>query len=387
MASAALTEVAAPRPTDAAPRTDFDLHGIVGVRLIGADARDRAAIVRQVGPIEKPLDREPDVVIRFVDRLETNGRVRLLGLDDAGFTDDAFLVLRAKHKVRAKVQIPFDRIGRRCEIMCERGLPAVPHLVAIVNLTALAKGSLPLHASAFRWEGVGVLATGWAKGGKTESLLAFATNGAQYVGDEWIYLSGDGRSMRGIPEPIRLWKWHVDEVPGIRARLAPAERLRLGALDALARIADRGSAGSGKLPRLLQRLAPILRRQAYVQLPPRFLFGEDRLAADAAPDRVFWMASHDSPDVVVEPVEPLDVARRMVFSLQEERIDLLAAYHRFRFAFPERRNDLLENVEELQREALLRFLDRKETWTVWHPYPVSIAALFDAMLPYVQARR
>jgi hypothetical protein len=49
----------------------------VGIRLVGAGARERAAIARQLGPIEKPLDREPDVVIRFVDRLETYERERI----------------------------------------------------------------------------------------------------------------------------------------------------------------------------------------------------------------------------------------------------------------------------------------------------------------------
>jgi len=358
------------------PGVDFDLHGVVGIRLVGADARDRATITRQLGPIESALAREPDVVIRFVDRLETSGRIRFLGLDDAGFTDDAFLVLKAKHKTRAKVQIPFEKIGGRCEIVCERGVPAVPHLIAMVNLTALAKGALPLHASAFRWEGTGVLTTGWAKGGKTESLLAFMTNGAEYVGDEWVYLSPDGASMRGIPEPIRLWKWHLDEVPAIRRRLGRGERLRLAAIDAAARALD-GRSG------LSRRLAPILSRQAYVQLPPRFLFGEEKLALAGTPEKVFFMASHETPDIRVEPMSAEEIARRMVFSLQEERIDLIAAYHRFRFAFPDRRNELLENAEELQRAALLRVLEGKETGAVWHPYPVSIPALFRAMRPHV----
>ena len=36
------------------------------------------------------------------------------------------------------------------------GLPAVPLLIPIVNLTALANGALPMHASAFTHDGVGV---------------------------------------------------------------------------------------------------------------------------------------------------------------------------------------------------------------------------------------
>jgi hypothetical protein len=104
-------------------------------------------------------------------------------VDDAGFTQDAFLILRSKHKTPAKVQIPMDQIGLQCEIVCERGLSAVPLLIPIINLTALHKGCLPLHAAGFVYNDVGALIAGWSKGGKTEALLAFMAQGARYVGD------------------------------------------------------------------------------------------------------------------------------------------------------------------------------------------------------------
>src|SRR5690606_6754723 len=98
--------------------TDYDLHGLAGIRLLDAAPADVAAVTRQLGPIQAPLRREPDIVIRFVDRLPTSSRVRYLGVDEAGFTDDAFLVLRSKHKVPARVRIPFEQIGsERCEIV------------------------------------------------------------------------------------------------------------------------------------------------------------------------------------------------------------------------------------------------------------------------------
>ncbi len=71
-------------------------------------------------------------------------------------------------------------IGRHCEIICERGLAAVPELVAVINQTALANGFLPLHSAVFNCQVVGILTTGWSKSGKTESLLAFMANGAEY---------------------------------------------------------------------------------------------------------------------------------------------------------------------------------------------------------------
>src|SRR5262249_27450521 len=161
---------------------------LAGVRLLDATPREAAAVARQLGPLQAPLAREPDLVLRFVERIPLAGGLRLLGLDEAGFTEDAFLILRGQHKSRARVCVPFERTGSTCEIRGERGLAAVPLLVPILNLTVLGKGALPLHASAFRYRGTGVLATGWSKGGKTELLLSFAANGAQYVGDEWVYV-------------------------------------------------------------------------------------------------------------------------------------------------------------------------------------------------------
>ena len=46
---------------------DFDLHGIVGIRLIDPAHADVDAVRRQLGPIDVPLGRAPDIVVRFVD--------------------------------------------------------------------------------------------------------------------------------------------------------------------------------------------------------------------------------------------------------------------------------------------------------------------------------
>lgn len=100
-------------------------------------------------------------------------------------------------------------------------------------------------------------------------------------------------------------------------------------------------------------------------------------------DKVFFVASHELPDITVQPADPQEIARRMVFSLQEERADFMSAYLKFRFAFPEARNELIECAEEIQRDILLRALAGKEAYTVYHPYPVSIPTLYDSMHSFV----
>jgi hypothetical protein len=359
---------------------DYDLGGIVGVRLEGATPAEERLVTRQLGPIRGRLAREPDLVIRFVERLALGGPLRLLGAEDVGYCEpDAFVVLRGKQKSRARVLLPLDRVGAGLEIVCERGLAAVPHLVALVNLTALARGVLPLHASAFLWHGTGALATGWAKGGKTEALLAFLTQGAAYVGDEWVYLADDGSRMFGIPEPIRVWDWQIEEVPWLLGRLRRGERARLAGLRAAAGATARVAAGRGRVAGLARRARPLLDRQRYVHVPPREAFGADRCVGEAVPRKLFFVASHEAEQVAVRPADPSEIARRMVYSLGEERADLLSCYRKFRFAFPERSSALLDGCEALERDLLVRALGGLEAYEVLHPYPAPIPAMFEVM--------
>ena len=352
---------------------DYDIHGLVGVRLLGAAPRDAAAVDRQLGGVRAPLHRDPDVVVRFVDRVEVAGPVRLLGLGEAGFSDDAFLLLRSRHKARARVRVDVERIGRGCEIVAERGVPAIPLLVAIVNLSALANGALPLHASAFMCGETGVVATGWSKGGKTESLLAFTANGARYVGDEWVYVAPGGDRVHGLPEPIRVWEWQARQLPEVLRRIGTRDRARLRALRAATAVAHaRGSA----------RAAALLDRQRQVDVAPARLFDAAGIAPSAPLDRVFLMSSWEHADIRVQPVDGAEVAARMAFSLQHERAPLTACYEQFRFAFPDRVNPLIEQAPERERALLERVLGGRAAMAVDHPYPVALAALHDAMRPH-----
>ena len=90
--------------------------------------------------------------------------------------------------------------------------------------------ALPLHASAFVNRGTGRgngLVEGWENG--TSSLPA-AAGGARYVGDEWVYVTGDG-SRYGIPEPIRIWGRHLRQLPQYEALVGRADRTRLRAIE------------------------------------------------------------------------------------------------------------------------------------------------------------
>ncbi len=106
-------------PATATPESlgkiDFDIHGMVRIRLIDPSPRDLSAAHKLLGcPSRLPLT-NPEITVRFVEDLSASG-IRFLG-DDRGFTDDGFFLLQEGTR-RVKARIPFDRIGDSCEIVC-----------------------------------------------------------------------------------------------------------------------------------------------------------------------------------------------------------------------------------------------------------------------------
>lgn len=213
-------------------------------------------------------------------------------------------------------------------------------------------------------------------------LLAYAAHGAQYVGDEWVYLTADGQRMYGLPEPIRLWKWHFDSMPEYWPYAERVDRAKLKGLDWVSRGMDalaNGSVAKTIRPfKGLGRATPLVKRQLNVQIPPERLFGGITGPRVSSPSKLFFVASHETDDVAVEAADPVEVARRMVFSFIEEHADFLSYYQKFRFAFPERSNALLETLEERVQGLLLSALGGKEAHAVYHPHPAPIPALYDA---------
>ncbi|GAB5443918.1 MAG: hypothetical protein Fues2KO_42670 [Fuerstiella sp.] len=361
--------------------TDFDVFGLVGIRAISEREDDCQLVADTLGSIQAPLNRTPDITIRFVSKINTDDPIRLVGGHDCGSSRDAFFVVRGKNKSHLRLQVPFEQIGGTCEITCESGAKNLPLLIEIINLTALQKQALPLHASAFEYEGKGVLCAGWAQGGKTETLLGFMARGARYIGDEWVYVQQDG--ICGIPEPMHVWDWHVDELPDFRNRLDWRDRVRMRSL----RIAA-GSIDAARKVRPVNRLLPqkttrrlvaLLNRQRYLEVLPQDLFRRPVTDPHGKLDHLLFVMSHDSPEYRVEPIKVEDAILALAPALEQERSHLLEKYRMFRFAFPGKSNPRLEQAAAVELDLLRQRLGHLPCHLVLHPYPMSPTSLFDCI--------
>jgi hypothetical protein len=347
---------------------DFDLHGLAGIRVVGATPAEARAVERVVGPFRRTLERPADITVRFVDDLPLAG-ARLVGVDDAAFDERAFYVLAGPRHARVAVRLPVENIGGRCEIVCRRGAPGLPYLREILNLTVLANGGTPVHAAAFELRGEGTLVTGWSRGGKTEILLAAMAAGARYVGDDWVYVDAAGNRLHGTLEPITLWDRDVRDLAVASRVIRRRKRAAMRAVQAttdLARRTDRGGA---------RRVAALLERRGSVRVPPDALFGSGACLLESSFDRLLLGVSHAAGRFDVMAADPLDVARRMAPCLIYEHREVLALRHKFQFAFPDAASPVLDDLEHRLTQGLLRSFGGKEAHVIAHPYPAPVPVL------------
>lgn len=365
-------------PSSAGP-IEYDVHGVVGIRLIDPSAADLQALDLWLGPFRKPLASAPDVTVRYVDTLQSED-LSYIEHGRTGFDSHYFYLLRDRSAV-PRVRFPYDEVGGVCEIVCERGIGDVPFLMDAIRLRALARGFIPLHASAVVHDGVGVLMPAWAHGGKTTGLLALAAAGAEYVGDEWVLLSSDGSRMYGLPQAVPLHRWQVEQLGGVRGRVSAPKRTAAAAVRLIARAAEVGAGGIEAPGPFLQRAVAAADRRLDVHVDPVVLPGGVRPNAVADVHRVLFMIRRVVPGIVVERAQAAQVAVRAAAATAREHAAALTSYLAYRCAFPGRPNPWLEHVPQLLEESLIAALAGKETYLVHHPSPCSLLDLFAAMEP------
>jgi hypothetical protein len=356
----------------------LDLYGLLTIGLVGGGQRDLARMRRQLGPMKIVEDRPADLVVELVDRLPDAGPRVALGRE-AAYDDHGLIAQRGRRQADVSVRIPIERLGQApLTIVAERGAPAIPYLIPIVGLTALALGHVPVHASAFIHGGRGILVTGWAKGGKTEALLGFAARGATYVGDEWVFVAADGRTMTGLPEPMRIWDWQLDQSPAIRDRIDRRRRVRLAAAGGTTNLLQRG----GRLPFIrdtgvgdaARRLGAIAERQRSLQVPPAEAFGGRVATGPVALDAVILIESTLDGTASLERIRPAALATRIAAMVAHEWLDLGAMLLAHRFAVPDEDVSLAAHQARLEA-ALHDALAAVPAIWLRHPRPVELQSL------------
>lgn len=361
---------------------DFDLYGIVGIRLINPSDNDVNYVSRLLSRFKAELSTEPDITIRFKKNWEL-GDLTYLGMNDAAFNENGFYIL-SSGRAPLKAKIPFEQIGEKCEIVCEQGIIGIPLLHYIINLTFLKKKYLPMHASAFSYDNQGALIIGWSKGGKTEALFSFIKHGAEFIGDETVIVSPDEKKMFGIPVPVSIWEWQFSEIPELMPPLSAQKKLLFKGVHFVERVYRFSSKGRKKknaAVKLMGEALPILRKQLNIRVNPEEIFN-GRIRWDKVNlNKLVIIMSHNKDDITLDKCNTNEIADRMITSNLFELDSFNNYYNIFKFAFPGVKNDFLENVDKIYNQLLPNAISGIESYKVLHPYPVSFEKLYTVMKP------
>ena len=320
---------------------DHSIHGLVTIRMEDPPTRIVDELVRLLGPSTGRHKSMPDVSIRFVDRFPEPEAMRWLNRREAAYDDEHFYVADSDG---SRMRVDLAALGEPLELVCERSIATLPLLLPLLGLRLLRLGHVLLHSAAFAFQGVGVLAVGWKKGGKTELMLPFMSAGATHVADEWSILSSD-RLVSGLAGQVQVWSWHLRQSEMFWERVPANQRRRIRALRAYQRMytalpmVQRRRSGPYRVLRQLATDGSFARLGQARATPDQLFAG--RTAPTTQADVVLLAGVGSDSTTAVRRVPVAEVASRMTASLAYERNALVVAHEQFRFAFPARASSWL----------------------------------------------
>jgi hypothetical protein len=360
---------------------EFGLRDLVSIHLHNPTPRDVAAFRERFGAPLKFTNRAPDVCFRFVERLSLPPEVCFVG-EEVAFTPEQFFLRRSRSGERALACLPMDRLGLGGEVVLESGTEP-PLLEEILNLCVLQRGGLPLHASAFEFAGQGCVVGGWPHGGKTAVLIGMIGAGAKFISDDWTFLHSDGAQVFGQPGPIQVRVRYLREFPELLSHVPGGGRTRANVLRAGAGAARL----AGRVPparRPAARVAHALEERQKLRLDPQALFGAERCLASTRLNSFILCVASGEPEAVARPMLLSEAVTRTLASLEYERRKLRSHYLQFQFAFPDRKNPLLEQAATLEEERLHQSLEGRQLILLQHPPLASPKALAEALMPLLR---
>jgi hypothetical protein len=347
-------------------RRRYTLGNVLWVEMVDAPEHVGRWLQSEAGLRVAMEDGPSDLTIRFVQSLGTTPYQRLdVNGNTFGFDErDFFLVDRSG----ARARLNFDQLAKGLELTCEHKWRFDESVFrAMLAALALTRGWLLLHGSAFEYDGVGVLVTGWQSSGKSEFLLGMRGQG-RYISDEPTLVHAATGQLVPSPALLPLWDWQIKQL-GCEGDLDPAHRTRvrmMRVLDHLLPSLHGDSIPARGVASVRRRLKAITR----VPVPPQRIF---QIVGEHERITVGVVITGSIGQTAIRSMSGETLAKKMAVSQLTERGPLVERYNQFLHAFPERRSELVDRASERELALLGELFKDRIVLDIVHPYPGTLA--------------
>jgi hypothetical protein len=259
------------------------------------------------------VGKDADITVEFINDISADSqsiRVRPpVACDEKGvfFHDHNYRVLR----------VDIEKVGiANFRVTCDVGFNKhffVVIMEYLIHHLILESGHYFCHASAFIYEGKVILCPAWRHVGKTNILLAFMNEGAQYLGDDWVIVNQEGLIM-SMPKRLNLLFYNFREYPELCNHLDEDFKL-------LFNFVNRAEAG---LYELDDSTLGMLTEKARLRISPFEIFKQEYNGKAVEIDYVFLLRRkmHSKPNVNEISLGDLAIATTSIIEFEQSHFHL-----------------------------------------------------------------
>ena len=334
----------------------FDIHGVI----VDVNKQQRNFLWKELEYFLSEENKAPDISIDFVPKILTTSKLKSIG-NRAEFENNKFFVRFQGNRVL----IPFHKIGKKIKIISEKSVPLnrvflESIIEPAVYFKLLTKKFAFIHSSAVFFNKTGIIFPAWMHAGKTELLFEFMKKGADFMADDWTFISSSG-DIYAYPRPIRIQRHtfhYFFSASGMHySNQVDPKRTK---------VPWRSSKSSSK-------------ESHSVSLYDAFPNALIRNKCDL--DIIVYLIRYKGKEISVAE-EDLDVIIERILSITKyaRLYDFLPLYNLYKFAFPKKRNPIIETAENVEKSILKKAFKRKSIYSLKIPLIANPSDVCDILL-------
>ena len=206
---------------------NFDLHGLFKFKIEGTDKRLLKYFSQDYAYFKTNEEIESELDIIVSDFTPSTDDCRIV--DHKYYVKKNYLFWKDRHKI-VRWSLSIQDIENKPRVYFKGGLFSGIFLreniiEPLIGFKLAQKGFSLLHASGVAIDNKGFIFAGSPGAGKTAMILNL-TDRNTFLCDEVAILSSDG-VIHGIPSPIHVYKYNLENVPGVSGKITPMDKFEV----------------------------------------------------------------------------------------------------------------------------------------------------------------